>query len=311
LFLWTNRFPAPHLEGYEELIQDPHKLVDEVRGRVEHVEALLRRGTPLPCRGDRCCHCFLSSLCDHLHDYSDRLESGAFEEVLVDLRFGRALHGIPQRLGERVRRSRVLARRLADAGMLAPGRLPGEGATLWLDDAEGLDSLRRERLEVAGLPVERVASESPSVLDAALSLGVAEVEVAPSLATEAWLRDRRAGSRVVARPPPRESSRECRATDLAPRRLSALLESAEVEVEDLPPCLAGRKAVRWTAPSLEPETVGGASGPVDVELLVSRFAASRYRAKSLRCESCSEGPDCRGWHLQRVRAFGLASLEPT
>jgi len=37
--LWLNRFPPEELEGFEHLIQDPHKLLDEVR---------LRRGAGLP-----------------------------------------------------------------------------------------------------------------------------------------------------------------------------------------------------------------------------------------------------------------------
>jgi len=31
--VWTNRFPVEFLEGLEDLIQDPHKMLDEVNGR--------------------------------------------------------------------------------------------------------------------------------------------------------------------------------------------------------------------------------------------------------------------------------------
>jgi len=33
IYIWTNRFPAQYLEGFEELIQHPAKLKDEIRGR--------------------------------------------------------------------------------------------------------------------------------------------------------------------------------------------------------------------------------------------------------------------------------------
>ncbi len=35
MHIWLNRFPVPHLEGYENLIQDPYKLNDEIRGLQE------------------------------------------------------------------------------------------------------------------------------------------------------------------------------------------------------------------------------------------------------------------------------------
>ena len=62
LHVWLNRFPPPHLEGFEELIQDPHKLLDEVRGRREEFDGLLDDGTDLDCRDEagRCTHCYLS-----------------------------------------------------------------------------------------------------------------------------------------------------------------------------------------------------------------------------------------------------------
>ncbi len=40
--IWTNRLPAPALEGYEHYIQDPHKLEGEVRGRHEHLQQMVR-----------------------------------------------------------------------------------------------------------------------------------------------------------------------------------------------------------------------------------------------------------------------------
>ena len=45
------RLPAEVLEGHEHLIQDPHKLEDEVRGRLQEFEALLAEGTPVRISG--------------------------------------------------------------------------------------------------------------------------------------------------------------------------------------------------------------------------------------------------------------------
>jgi MoaA/NifB/PqqE/SkfB family radical SAM enzyme len=77
--VWTNRLPAPWLEGLEELIQDPAKLHDEVRGRRQQLRRYLDEGTPLDCREpDRCAACFLEPLCTS----ADRLTAGLSDGTL-------------------------------------------------------------------------------------------------------------------------------------------------------------------------------------------------------------------------------------
>lgn len=63
LHIWTNRFPAKYLEGFEELIQHPVKLYDEVRGRKEIFEHFLRDGQAIECLGEKCRYCFLHNFC--------------------------------------------------------------------------------------------------------------------------------------------------------------------------------------------------------------------------------------------------------
>ena len=62
--IWTNRFPVSFLEGMEDLIQDPHKMLDEVNGRRFQIRRYLDLGEPLDCREpDRCRHCFIEPFC--------------------------------------------------------------------------------------------------------------------------------------------------------------------------------------------------------------------------------------------------------
>lgn len=86
LHVWLNRFPPPHLEGFEDLIQDPHKLNDEVRGRREEFARLLDDGVDLDCRDreGRCRYCYLESFCDTLDVVRELSASGAFEVVRVE-----------------------------------------------------------------------------------------------------------------------------------------------------------------------------------------------------------------------------------
>ena len=65
--IWLNRFPPQYTEGFEELIQDPYKLNDEVRGRREEFDRYVSLGKKLMCREpERCRHCYLEPLCDAL-----------------------------------------------------------------------------------------------------------------------------------------------------------------------------------------------------------------------------------------------------
>lgn len=72
LFIWTNRFPAEFLEGFEHLIQSPSKLEDEIHGRIKMFGDLIKTGAPLECAGRRCTYCFLKSFCADLVEYKNK-----------------------------------------------------------------------------------------------------------------------------------------------------------------------------------------------------------------------------------------------
>lgn len=60
--LWLSRFPGKYLKGYEGFIENPHKLVDEVRGRRDILKDTAR---PV-CMGERCNHCSIQPICKDL-----------------------------------------------------------------------------------------------------------------------------------------------------------------------------------------------------------------------------------------------------
>jgi MoaA/NifB/PqqE/SkfB family radical SAM enzyme len=85
IHIWLNRFPPQHLEGFEDLIQDPYKLGDEVRGRKEEYAHLLERGVALDCRSPhRCGHCYLQPLCDTLEEVRETVETASFAVLRID-----------------------------------------------------------------------------------------------------------------------------------------------------------------------------------------------------------------------------------
>ena len=64
--LWTNRFPPEFLKGYEHLIQDPSKIIDELEQRKQYFEQLLEKDETPPCFNKRCRYCFLKLACQKI-----------------------------------------------------------------------------------------------------------------------------------------------------------------------------------------------------------------------------------------------------
>ncbi|OGS00706.1 MAG: hypothetical protein A3G41_05705 [Elusimicrobia bacterium RIFCSPLOWO2_12_FULL_59_9] len=85
--LWTNRFPPKYLEGFENLIQYPGKLRDEVLGEAKDMfEAYLRQGKLMLCHGDRCRFCYNDELCQDFVRFKEtgRLEAKKIPPCLED-----------------------------------------------------------------------------------------------------------------------------------------------------------------------------------------------------------------------------------
>ncbi len=71
IVLWLSRFPAEYLEGYEEYIEDPYKMVDDVRGRSE----MFGDGRKPICLGERCKFCGIKYICPDLRDKNNETPS--------------------------------------------------------------------------------------------------------------------------------------------------------------------------------------------------------------------------------------------
>ncbi len=134
IHIWLNRFPPPYTEGFEDLIQDPYKLNDEVRGRREEFDRYLSLGKKLSCREpDRCRYCYLQNLCDTLDEVIDTRKAEAVDVV----RYA----GVAPLSGQlpEAARARLAGAGLADAERVAPSV---EAAEIELDLAsyEGIEA---------------------------------------------------------------------------------------------------------------------------------------------------------------------------
>lgn len=336
LYLWTNRFPVQHLEGYEWLIQEPYKLFDEVNGRRDMFAQFAREGEEaLGCRGERCTFCFMEQFCDVILDYRTRAttpDDGGFRMARLDLTtpsdtertatFGAALGDHP------IQRLELEATTVdeAEAALASLGATPPPVA-LRVDEADGLASLA-SRDTPLGAALAVLVVHDAALVDTARALADARPELALELEanaqTESTL-EGLAGSppalpfdrlTVVLRNHDRLSKVE--AHGLSPERVRealAALPPESVAVRNLPACLAGGQRLDEAADrDREPDVlVPGLlddDGNIDPFGFTERFIVGHYYAKSLRCGGCPVAARCRGAHINTLRAYGFGILQP-
>lgn len=313
--VWTNRFPVPYLEGLEDLIQDPHKMLDEINGRRFMVQRYLDHGQPFDCRDpERCQHCFIAPMCTTLDDAVARQREARWEvwdigdlpEGPVTLPDGRLPFGCA-RVGVRVEDRAALLRALDE--IPAPLRVRGPSAL----ELEGLPSAPPLEL-VATTPeqLERWIVDAPESCPHRVEIQLSAA-VAPWLLSHGPLLARHA-ARVRLHQPSHELLRDARERDLrAPRRFfAALAEAAGValDVSGLPVCLI--PGMRYCEPPavLERALFGAESGRLQVDEIARLHVRRGYHARSLRCRDCAVEARCRGAHINLLRDQGLGALTP-
>ena len=301
--IWLNRFPPPYTEGFEDLIQDPYKLNDEVRGRREEYDKYLSLGKKLSCREpDRCRYCYLQNLCDTLDTVIDARKA---DDVDV-LRFS----GTPPLTDTlpKATTARVVAANLAAAGILANSAAATTELELELEDFAGLaDAL--DHGSVFGKRLTRCYTSSPSAMAELLAMP-GEFEVAVFLTKETEPHVRALGSppaRLVLAQTNYDLVSDAHANDVDTKAFFASYVH-EVPVENVPHCILGR------APRPHPVTLDtamlGSDSRIDMTAYAKRYVADAYYTKAVRCGKCSENAACRGVHINWVRAHGFAALEP-
>ncbi|MCS6901889.1 MAG: radical SAM protein [Polyangiaceae bacterium] len=304
--IWLNRFPPPHAEGFEELIQDPYKLNDEVRGRREEYDRYLSIGQKLMCRQpERCQYCYLQGLCDTLDEVIDARKAPHVDEIHVP-------HVLPT-LGTlpSARLASVEARHLAAAAPLLD-RLSAQEVRLHLDDYRGLaDALEGDRLR--GKRLVQAVAANPAQMNELLSLEVPfEVVVLLTQDTApAILALPEIPPRLVLHQPNYELVTEARASDIDLRAFFRSLPRP-VPVENVAPCLTLESPSRELSPRptvLDTATLAD-DGRIHMASYTKRYILQNFYTKSLRCKECIYTSTCRGMHITWVRAHGYAPLEP-
>lgn len=303
--IWTNRFPVEFLEGLEDLIQDPHKMLDEVNGRRFHVRRYLDLGTPLECRQpERCKHCFIEPFCTSM----DRVIAAQNAERWQVYWVGRAPHGndaLPfgcTRLGVEVD---------STTDVLKLTLPPGVGVYVRQPTAEPLPQLDHavSPVWVASTP-EQLSAWLP-----ALPAGV-ELEIELNRATASWLFENRAllssvVERVIIVQPTHEHLKQAHAEDVrAPASFFAALQVPGLRVANLPICLTPGATPVDALRQLDASLFDPKTGRIDIQPLAHYHVSQQYRGKSVRCSDCRVNDRCEGLHINMIRDQGLGMLKP-
>jgi len=316
IHIWFNRFPAPHLEGHEHLIQDPYKLHDEVRGRGEEFEALLQEDHPLRCRQPgRCACCYLRGLCDSLEQWRGRLARQDFDVFRVNADAGPGLVCRPPWPMDQLWVCGLDVEQAVDV----IGRGAARRAILELGSYSGLSQTLDRGGRIEGRELSRVYVSKVEDLDAVLSLhGSFEVVAYLSVDMAQYL------SQSVPCPPPRlVLARRNHARASGSRQWDADLPRfftsngrAWFAVEDIPQCISGQAprpgprvldAVMLRSPAGEDP---GAAPQLDIQAFTDLYILHLNYSKSLRCEDCSSDHTCGGVQLNYLRAHGYRTLQP-
>ena len=305
IHVWLNRFPPPYTEGFEDLIQDPYKLNDEVRGRREEFDRYLSHGEKLSCREpDRCNVCYLQSLCDGLDDTLAAVRAPEIERLRVE-------GGVPA--GGKLPRAKtalVVAKDLAAARALAD-KLPKEmGLELRLDEYLGIDEALAGGAVLWGRALARCHAKTPIQLERLASMaGPFEIVVDLDRETAAALKALpEIDPRVVLRQPNYDRASEAHDRDVPDVRELLAELPATLVIENVPACIAGARA--RPEPATADAAVLGADGRLVMTAFTQRFVEDGFYTKPVRCRTCVKDASCRGVHVNWVRAHGFGAIEP-
>ena len=301
--VWTNRFPVAYLEGMEDLIQDPHKMLDEVNGRRVHVRNYLDQGTPLSCRDpERCQHCFIESFCQTMDEVV-----GAQNEERVDVwRLDAPQDHPPAPLPYGARQVGLHL----PAGRAIPAHLHGQALRL---SVEG-DAFPRE-VPAGSTVVARTAAQIDA-LYGCWPKGALDVVVELNRSTEVALRAR-AGElqqtwegRLTLHQPTFEHLAGARKNDI--RDLPAFFSAMPrgLRVSGLPACLIPGMEPVQRVRELPAWVFDPATGRPDIRQLTRWHVIDGYRSHSSRCDDCVLRSRCEGLHVNAVRDQGLGQLTP-
>jgi pyruvate-formate lyase-activating enzyme len=299
--IWTNRFPVHYLEGLEDLIQDPHKMLDEVNGRRFQVRRYLDTGETLDCREEeRCQHCFIEPFCTSMDRFVERQHQQQFDVWDV----GDNIASIPEQLPYGCYRVGVLVKETNDVCSVQTG-YPLE---VHCKNSDALPNVDRDIRWIA---------ETAEQLDNWLPLLVPNysIEIRLNKSTAVWMLENRelltqSLSQISLHQQSYEKLEQVIHNDI--ENVAGFFEQLRLPIKTsgLPPCIAKYSQLSTPYYRLDPTLFDWSSGRVSIRELARNHIKEGYQVKSVRCRDCVVENKCDGAHINTVRARGLKILQP-
>ncbi len=333
--VWTNRMPPTCLEGREDLIQEPHKLLDEIAGRIESFVPWIRSpGARLQCEGDRCRLCAIANACQTLGRYRDRLAGLLpwFTHVVVPSGSAGSARDAWTRHCRKhgIARLEVAANSAHDAlEIVEELRVTPSSLAITLACPEEVDQLfawhgpRQIPITEVGCRslddsperIIKLLRENPQVSIEIVASKGNWISIS-SLPT--WLREGEPQHRIILAVRNHELVSSELHDGVPPEQVHACLRrlsKSTIRVRNIPCCLGGEQIQSDSTDNadqrdcLTPDLFD-AEGELDPKRFVSHFIERHAYAKSNRCSQCREQARCVGLHINAIRAHGFASMMP-
>jgi MoaA/NifB/PqqE/SkfB family radical SAM enzyme len=302
-YIWTNRFPVSYLEGLEDLIQDPHKMLDEVNGRRFQVRRYLDEGTTLDCREpDRCKHCFIEPFCNTVDD----VVKAQHEESWTTWWLEGPDENIPDPLPYGCTRVGLTAQSFsAIKGITIPEHA---GLTLRVDEAAEPPT---------DVDLELIVTTSAQ-LDAWLGNGLSQnltLRIELNQETSRWMLDNRnlvdaAIEHLHLHQPSHEKMTQAVEQDVRDPHTFFEALGLPIRTSGLPACMTPGATLADTPADLHSNLFNPENGRFEIRPLARYHVENRYRGKSVRCSDCRLNDRCEGISINMVRDQGLRQAQP-
>ena len=339
--IWTNRFPISYLEGLEDLIQDPHKMIDEVNGRRFQIRRYIDTGKPLDCRQpERCQHCFIEPFCTTLDRSIERQNTNTLDVWMVNdiseiidaditiktkkLPYGATFCGLSIQDEEQ-------AKHLISNWSIVQEREHG----IWVDFQISEKTTRLEELlllhrksslflvvhhswvldvwkNYVSMFQQHDNSKLPTIeihLNQDVANWILEKENR-SLLEDIIEKENFAGEYIRIHQPHHEKMEQAVREDVKnPQHFFSQL-CLPIATSGLPACIARHTTIvesleRWGMHLFDPQL-----GRLDSRAVSRHHIQEHYMAKSERCKDCVVHDRCDGLHVNMIRHQGLKIIEP-
>jgi len=305
-FIWTNRFPIHYLEGNESLIQDPHKLYDEVNGRRFMFDDFTESGITISCHGERCKYCFIENFCSNLIEMKRRIAQRDYEYIRIELSRYKPVENVlisDFKSIWLIAHSSTEARQFLNENNLNPDKLILQLRTY--DDFEpGLFS-NLERIILSNCEDCEKTDFSGTDIDIQIFLNKSTVN---------WLERNQATVESAGRPvllslENHELLSEAVENDIDARLFFEEKPLKNVILLNIPECI-GFRLPRRAVRSVLDHFVLRENGNIDINRYAESYIVNYYYSKSVRCKACRLSDSCRGLQVNYLRNFGFSQQQP-